>query len=262
MSFTRRLVLGVTAVIGAWPLHSADDKKPDKKEPPTVTMAVPFAVVPGRTNQIVVRGLSLTNASEIQILSARQPLRVEIKSRGKATIPDKAEAKKVGDTQLEVELVLPEDTPMGGLPFVVQTPDGPTNTNLLYVVPEPLLLFEKEPNPGFRKSNSISVPQVIQGTMGEANDVDVFRFQGKAGQNVVAETRSADHGSLLDPIVTLHDDNGHVLATSDDARGRDARLEHVLPKDGFYFLSINDAHDRGGIVYGYLLEVRGTRLAR
>ena len=250
------------AVSGAWPLHSADDKKPDKKEPPTVTMAVPFAVVPGRTNQIVVRGLFLTNASEIHVLSARQPLRVEIKSRGKATVPEKADVKKVGDTQLEVELVLQEDFAPGDLPLVVQTPDGTTNTNLLYVVPGRLLLFEKEPNPGFRKSNSISVPQVIQGTIGEANDVDVFRLEGKAGQHVVAETRSSDYGSLLDPIVTLHDHNGHVLATSDDARGRDARIAHVLPKDGAYFLSINDAHDRGGMVYGYLLEIRGTTLAR
>ena len=256
MSFSRRLLFILSAVALAFPLHSADDKKSDKKpDPPTITMAVPFAVVTGSTNKIVIRGLSLTNASEIRFPFG-QNLTGEITSRGKAAVPDKGDPKKLGDTQIEVQFVLPDDFPLGDLPFLVKTLEGDTNTNLLRVVRGELSFSEKEPNGGFRKPNDIASLPTVRGVIGEANDVDVFRFKGKARQRISVETKSAAYGSLLDALVTLYDSKGHVLATSDDVGGLDARISKALPRDGDYFLSINDAHDRGGVAYGYLLEVR------
>jgi len=256
MSFIRRpaLILSVAALV--FPLHSADDQKADKKsEVPTVTMAVPFAVVAGTTNRIVIRGLSLTNASAIRFPGVSQKPTAEITSRGKATVPDKGDPKKLGDTQLEVQLVLPDGFPPGDLPFAVDTAEGDTNTNLLHVVSRELLFDEKEPNGGFRKPNEIASRQTVRGVIGDANDVDVFRFKGKAGQRISVKTKSAAYGSLLDALVTLYDCKGHGLATSDDADGLEARLIETLPADGDYFLCINDAHDRGGAAYGYLIEI-------
>ena len=171
-------------------------------------------------------------------------------------MPEKADPKKLGDTQLEVELVVPEDFPAGDVPFFVSTPEGDTNTNQLRVIERGLLLDEKEPNAGFRKPNEIKIPQTIRGTIEAANDVDVFRFTGRAGQKVRIESLSVRYGSTLDPLVTLHDARGHTLATSDDMGGKlDAALTHTLAQDGVYFLSIMDAHDRGGPTYGYALLV-------
>ena len=48
-----------------------------------------------------------------------------------------------------------------------------------------------------------------------------------------------------------------VLATSDDARGLDARITATLPGEGTYFFSLNDAHDRGGTTYTYVIEITG-----
>jgi hypothetical protein len=219
-------------------------------------MATPFAVAPGVTNKILIRGLSLTNATEIRFPTAAIKPVAEIKSRGKATLPDKADPKKLGDTQLEVQLFLAEDFPGGDLPFTVSTPEGDTNTNLLSVITRTLLFDEKEPNAGFRTPNEIVVPQIIRGTIGEANDVDVFRFQGRAGQHLSVATASARYGSSLDAILSLYDSKGHVLATSDDASGLDARIIATLPRAENYFIVINDAHDRGGAIYAYLVEVR------
>ena len=248
-------------------LQAAEEKKDEKKkEPPKILTASPFAIVPGATNKLVIRGLLLTNTTEIRFPS-NSNLSAEIKSRGKASLADKADPKKFGDTQLDVELALPADQARrragrqhlraGDLPFTVSTPDGQANTNLLCVVSKELLFDEKEPNPGFRKPNDISVPQSVRGIVGEANDVDVFRFQGHAQQRIVIETKSTRYGSSLDPLVTLYDASGHVLATSDDARGLDARIAATLPREGAYFLAINDAHDRGGATYTYVIEITG-----
>jgi hypothetical protein len=212
--------------------------------------------VAGATNSFTIRGLALTNASEVRLLSAPAAPTVEIKKRGKATIPDKGDPKKLGDTQLEASVVLPDDFPSGDLAFIVITPEGNTGTNWLRVAAKDLLREEKEPNPGFRKANDLAVPQGIRGVVQEANDVDVFRFRGEAGQRIVIETRSARYGSALDALLTLYDAQGQILATSDDAGGPDARVVQVLPRSGEYLVVLNDAHDRGGATYTYLLEIR------
>jgi hypothetical protein len=257
MSCIRSLLfLAVLAAVS--PCSRAAEEKKDGKtnEPPKVIGAFPFAVSAGATNKFKVRGLSLTNATALRFPTAEK-LSAEIKSRGKATVPEKADAKKVGDTQLEVELTLPNDFPPGDLLFFVNTPEGDTGTNRMRVVESKLLLDEKEPNGAFRKPNQIKVPQTVRGLIEAANDVDVFQFVGKVGQKLRVESLSVAYGSSLDPIVTLHDSKGHVLATSDDASGSaDASLRFIFTKDGDYFLSVIDAHDRGGPTYGYLLVFR------
>jgi len=256
MSCTRKLPLLALAVALVAPVHGAEKKDEKTNAPPRITMALPFAVVPGVTNKIIVRGISLTNATEIRFPSSELKPVVEISSRGKANVPDKADPKKLGDTQLEVRLWLPPDFAAGDLPFIVNTPGGDTNTNLLQVVAKALLLDEQEPNPGFRKANPVALPQTVRGVIGEASDVDVFRFRGNAGQRISIITKSTRYGSSLDPILNLYDAKGHVLATSDDTTGLDARITAVLPRDESYFFAINDAHDRGGATYGYVVEIR------
>ncbi len=248
------MLLALTATL--LPTHAAEDKKDEKKkDPPKITGAFPFAIIPGTTNKIKIRGLSLTNATAVHLPTAEK-LAAEIKSRGKASVPEKADPKKLGDTQLEVELVLPADFPAGDLPIFVTAPEGDTSTNQLRVIERALLLDEKEPNAGFRKPNDVKLPQTIRGTIEAANDVDVFRFTGRAGQKVRIVSLSARYGSTLDPILTLHDAKGHTLVSSDDSGGAaDALVRLTLPSDGPYFVSIIDAHDRGGATYGYVLAV-------
>jgi hypothetical protein len=256
MNCIRRLLLILTLAATLLPAHAAEDKKDEKKkDPPKIVGAFPFAIVPGATNKIKIRGLSLTNATLVLFPTADK-LTAEIKSRGKASVPEKADPKKLGDTQLEVVLVLPSDFPAGDLPFFVTAPEGDTTTNQLRVIERALLFDEKEPNAGFRKPNEVKLPQTIRGTIEAANDVDVFRFIGRAEQKVRIESLSMRYGSSLDPIVTLHDARGHTLVSSDDAGGgADALGRLTLPSDGPYFVSIIDAHDRGGASYGYVLAV-------
>src|SRR5262249_22280475 len=94
MSCIRRLAPAVLAV--AFCAHGAEEKKDEKKkELPEITASIPFALSVGATNHFKVRGLNLTNATGLRFISDAN-LPAKITSRGKAKVPDKADAKKVG----------------------------------------------------------------------------------------------------------------------------------------------------------------------
>lgn len=157
-----------------------------------------------------------------------------------------------------MQLLLPPDAPAGPTPFVLVSPGGETeSTNRLLVFAPGSLLKEKEPNGGFRTAQEIPFAKPLLGTISEANDVDVFRFTGQAGQTIVAEVLAARLGSLLDASLMLYGATGHVLAGNDDSpAGADPELRFKLPADGVYFLSLFDAQDKGGPTHVYQLTVR------
>jgi hypothetical protein len=239
---------------------AAEDKKAEKKnEPPHVSVVLPLGVVPGTTNKIKIRGLNLTNVTEIRFPALREPPGWKIKSSGKAEVPKDQDAKKWGNTQLEVELRLPANTPAGTNFFTLISTNGESEPHVLAVIPAALLLIEKEPNGSFRQAQAIPFGKVIQGAISETRDVDVFKFNAKSGDEIAAEVFAARYGSLLDSILTLYDDHAHIIATSDDSDfGADALLQAKIPADGTYYLSLIDAHDRGGAVCVYHLVV-GSR---
>jgi hypothetical protein len=175
-------------------------------------------------------------------------------------VVDKQEPAKVGDTQVEVEVSLPLGTAARPVAFVVVTPAGESPPHQLLVEDKDAVIAEKEPNNGFRQAQEIRVPQVIDGAVDQAQDVDVFRFRGQAGERLVFEVLAARYGSALDSILTMSDSEGRTLATNDDADASgDSRLEVTLPAAGTYYLSVMDAHDDGGPAHVYRLFARRAK---
>ena len=116
--------------------------------------------------------------------------------------------------------------------------------------------MESEPKNAADRSNPVSAPSVINGRIGEANDVDVFRFKATADQKLVVEVRARQFGSPLDALLTLSDTNGAVIQRNDDANGPDARIEFDARKDAEYLISLRDLTDRGGERFGYRLSLQ------
>jgi hypothetical protein len=100
------------------------------------------------------------------------------------------------------------------------------------------------------------VPQEVQGAIGQPQDVDVFRVEGTAGQRLTIEVLAARLGSPLDPLLTLYDAEGHILATSDDHGGSaDSRLDVTLPGSGACLIGVVDANGQGSPLHFYRLRV-------
>jgi len=105
---------------------------------------------------------------------------------------------------------------------------------------------------------------IVNGRIERAGDQDVFRFDGKAGEEIVAEVMARRLDSPLDSILRLTDAKGKELAINDDTEDKssalqthhaDSRILFKLPANGTYYLYLGDAQHKGGVDYGYRLRV-------
>lgn len=251
------LILRISLILITATLFSTPLAAEDKKEPPAVKVVTPLGIPPGSATPIVIRGLRLGDATEVRFLDLKTAPVITIKSKGAMKAPDKVPPEKVGDSQIEMELTLPPDLTPGLIRFVVISPLGQSEPHPFVVLDPKTTIAEKEPNDGYLTAQEITVGQTVTGALLPGQNVDVYRFTGKAGQKVQIETQAARFGSVLDPFLLLHNSEGQLLAEIDDGPdGVDPILETVLPADGTYYLSLLDANDKDSPVHVYLLTVK------
>ncbi len=128
--------------------------------------------------------------------------------------------------------------------------------------------FESEPNHSPTNAQPITLPGIVNGRIDPPGDVDVFRFEGRVGDRVIAETQARRLNSPLDSVLKLTDAAGRPVAFNDDYEDKGAGLttHHAdsylavdLPADGTYYLQLSDAQHKGGIEYAYRLRVSPPR---
>ena len=241
-------------VIGLVFLLAAEPKKPAPKELPKVVVVLPLSITPGVPTRLTIRGLRLDTATEVRCQEPKSSAKLLTKKKVGVSPPQ--DVNRLGDTQVEAEVTLPADYPNRTVTVSVLTPAGESNYHTLLIDRGPIVA-EKEPNNGFLQAQAIQLPQEIQGSINQSKDVDLFRFEGKAGQQLTVEVFAARYGSALDSLLTLYDGEGRILASSDDIDGSaDSRLEITLPKAGGYYVGVIDANDQGGATHIYRLSVQ------
>jgi WD40 repeat protein len=99
---------------------------------------------------------------------------------------------------------------------------------------------EQEPNDSPGTGQFVKLPVTIAGSLQRTGDVDWFRFEVQAGQQLgVQLTKEA--GSKVEPFLTLTDAGGKVLAT-----GEDGLLGYTFASAGTYAIAMRDRDYRGG----------------
>lgn len=128
--------------------------------------------------------------------------------------------------------------------------------------------LEQEPNHAPANSQLVSLPIIINGRIGQPGDEDVFRFQGNAGETIVAEVMARRLNSPLDSALKLTDAAGKQLAFNDDCVDKgsglnthhaDSYLTATLPATGTYYVHLRDAQQKGGREYAYRLRLSAPR---
>ena len=121
-----------------------------------------------------------------------------------------------------------------------------------------------EPHELVDGAQPLTLPIIVNGRIECPGDEDVFRFEGQAGAEIVAEVSARRLGSPLDSVLTLADAAGRQLAVNDDFDDKgagllthqaDSRLQFTLPADGTYTVRLSDAQRHGGQEYGYRLRL-------
>jgi hypothetical protein len=140
-----------------------------------------------------------------------------------------------------------------GVPFALDT------------LPECL---EKEPNDAPETAQRVTLPLIVNGRIDRPGDWDVFTFEGRAGQQIVAEVMARRLDSPLDSVLKLTDAAGRQLAFNDDHEDKgtglnthhaDSWLSATLPAQGAYYLYLGDAQHKGGPEYAYRLRIGPPR---
>lgn len=125
-----------------------------------------------------------------------------------------------------------------------------------------------EPNDRPDTAQNIALPVTVNGRIDRPGDEDVFRFTGKAGEEIVAEIFARRLGTPLDSVLRLTDAAGKQVAFNDDNEDKgsgllthhaDSRLTCKLPADGAYTLTLADTQHQGGPDYAYRLRVGPPR---
>ncbi|MFM1767649.1 MAG: hypothetical protein RJA22_178 [Verrucomicrobiota bacterium] len=257
------LALLASVLLAALPTRaSAADKgapaSTGKTSPPQILALQPLVTNPGATQIVTLRGQHLTNATEVRILPAQggTPLAATIQARRRLEVGKNADSAKLGEHQLEIRVTVPPGSAAATNRIEVVSAAGTSAGRPWVVLPADQVAREQEPNGGFSQAQPLTPGRTLAGAMADPGDVDVFRVGGRRGQRLTVRVWAEGGGSALDAHLTLHDDRGRVLATADDQpASRDAVLAAVLPADGDYCVSLVDAYDRGGALYGYLLRM-------
>ena len=154
-------------------------------------------------------------------------------------------------------------------------PDGPgmrriavangLDHGLEYLVDSFPDVAEKEPNDEWIRTQAVPFPAAVNGRIERPGDVDVFRFAGHKGQEVVAEIWARRLGSPLDSFVRILDAEGQEIAANDDHKRpemgllthhADSFVQATLPRDGQYLIEVADIQRQGGSAHSYRLQVR------
>lgn len=123
--------------------------------------------------------------------------------------------------------------------------------------------LEAEPNEA-ATPQPVTLPIIINGRVGQPGDVDAFRFEGHAGEEIVAEVMARRLESPLDAVLQLTGPDGKMLATNDDSddpaaglitHQADSYLRVKLPADGVYQVALAEAQARGGDEFAYRLRL-------
>jgi len=128
--------------------------------------------------------------------------------------------------------------------------------------------LEEEPNDERESAQSLELPLIVNGRIDHPGDWDVFRIEGHAGSQLVAEVQARRLDSPLDSVLELTGADGRRLMVNDDHEDKaaglithhaDSRLEFTIPPGGTCYLRLGDMQQQGGTAYGYRLRVAPRR---
>jgi hypothetical protein len=209
---------------------------------PNLASVTPAGGQRGTTVEVTLRGERLADTQEIFFYD-----------RG-ITVERIVEAK---EKDVKLALVIAPDCRLGEHVLRLRTASGISAMRLFFVGPFPSI-DEKEPNNSAAKPQKIPLNSTIHGTI-LAEDVDVFAVTLKQGERLSAEIEGARLGrTLFDPILTVRDSNGKILAESDDSPllGHDGFVSLLAPADGAYTIELRDVVYSGNN-HAYRLHVGG-----
>ena len=230
--------------------------------PPTVTFTTPSGIQRGTTATFVVEGTGLAGATAMVFSEPG----LSGKILGVSAVPENLLAlepkvirssrpyfEEPSKVQAQVEIAAESWMAPGTHQFRIITPNGSSTPGRIVVSAYPETQ-EREPNDTLTEAQELALPMTVHGLLTKPGDTDAYRFQAKAGREIVFTISTAGLGSSLDPVMEVLSLEGKRLGSNLDDRVRDS-LGFKVPADGAYSLRVSDYQQGGSIRHFYRLTM-------
>ena len=235
---------------------STDHPTGSRTTPPTLNSVSPFGLSRGTTAELTIEGLNLAKASAIyfsepgiigKILRVKELPDLPENRLGSNGTPSTVDLGPLPPrNQVTVEVEVSPDAEIGPVGFRLQTPLGTGPEGSFLVEPYYGESNDKEPNDTADTAVETFLPAILTGTISKPGDVDYFKINVEAGQQLVFLDGAALIGSSLQPIITILNEDQTVVKEFGEKGGMDAiRFAHRFQKAGAYYIKIADYQESG-----------------
>jgi hypothetical protein len=170
-------------------------------------------------------------------------------------------AKKPQVAKLKVRFKVAADALLGVRDVRVATPQGVSTVGQLVVVRDPVIR-EATNHKTLKTAQPITLPCTICGAIEKPEDVDYYRFTVAAGTALTfhvrgqrLENRIHDLQEHLDPLITIRNASGTILAANDNYFFGDPLLNYRFAAAGEYYLEVRDTRYSGNADWQYSIEI-------
>jgi len=265
------LVLSLCAALA----DSGERSTGNRTTPPTLDSVSPLGIARGTTVELTVEGLNLARASAIyfsdpavtgRILRVKELPDLPDVRLGANGTPSSIDLGPLPPrNQVTVEVDISPDAEIGPVRFRLLTPLGTSPEGRFLVEPYYGEAPDREPNDTPEQAFETFLPAILTGAISKPGDVDYYRIQVKAGQEVSFYNGAMLIGSSLQPVVTILDADLNVVREFGTNGGTEqVMFAHRFAAAGTYYVRVTD-YQHGGraghiyrIIAGEFPVVLGT----
>src|SRR5882724_480758 len=202
---------------------STDHPTGNRTTPPTLNAVNPVGIARGTTTEMTVEGLNLAKASAIyfsepgvtgRVLRVKELPDLPDIRLGSAGTPSTVDVGPLPQrNQVTVEVEVSPDAEIGPVGFRLLTPLGTSPEGRFLIEPYYGEAPDQEPNDTPENAFETFLPAILAGTISRPGDIDYFKIQVKAGEELSFLNGAMLIGSALQPVVTILDADLNVVAS-------------------------------------------------
>ncbi len=158
--------------------------------------------------------------------------------------------------QVTVEVDVSPDAEIGPVGFRLLTPLGTSPEGKFLIEPYYGEAPDKEPNDTPENAFETFLPAILAGAISRPGDIDYYKIQVKAGQELSFLNGAMLIGSALQPVVTILDSDLNVVAEFGENGGSEqVMFAHHFAKAGTYYVRVEDYQRSGRAANFYRIIV-------
>ncbi|MBM3968066.1 MAG: hypothetical protein FJ308_23865, partial [Planctomycetes bacterium] len=174
--------------------------------------------------------------------------------------PEDKDRNDVMSSKCKLRFTCAPDAVPGIRDFRVMTPHGVSTIGQIVVVREPVV-SEAADNDVLEKSQMVTLPATLCGAIEKGEDLDFYKFHVDQPTSITfhmvsqrLQNRLHDMQTRVDPMITLRNDMGSTLASSDNHYAGDPLLHYQIDRPGDYVLEVRDVRYQGNADWTYSIE--------